>query len=314
MILQDPIIHKNEHDSYVMPDKQCNHLLDVGSTFTIKGGKGLNRDTKDIEQYKEYLSETELSKSTIEIYVRQAKDFMAFMEGRTITKKEMIAYKKHLIQKGYSRATVNLYIVAVNHFVKSLGYVDYSIRTERLQKRNCPENIMDKEEYEKMLDYAKKSGRIKYYYLMRTLALTGIRISELADCTVESLSCGKFLTSNKGKVREVYLPDKLVRELTEYCADKNLVSGVIFKGNAGKPINRVSVYQMLVRMADMTGISREKVHPHSFRHLFAVTYMEQYSNLFELADILGHSSLETTRIYTATTSEAKRKKMDKLSL
>jgi integrase len=298
-----------------MPDKRCNHLLAGGNHFYHPGGgKWLNKDTKVLEKYEEYLSETELSKSTKEIYYRQAKVFLTFMGERPINKKEMIAYKKYLTEKGYAGATVNLYIVASNHFIKSMGYEDYSIRTERLQKRGCPENILDKEEYIKMLDYAKESGRMKYYYLMRTLALTGIRISELADCTVEALSYGKFHTSNKGKTREIYLPDKLVRELTAYCADKNIVSGAIFKGNTDKAINRISVYQMLVRLADMTGVPKEKVHPHSFRHLFAVTYMEQYSNLFELADILGHSSLETTRVYTATTGEAKRRKMDKLNL
>jgi integrase len=282
--------------------------------FTVQGGKRLNKYTKDLEKYKECLSDTELSVNTKEIYYRQANVFLKFIGERQINKKEMIAYKKYLAEKGYSIATINLYIVAANHFVSSMGYKDCTIRIERLQKKCCPENIMDKDEYIKMLDYAKESGRDKYYFLMRTLALTGIRISELADCTVESLACGRFLTSNKGKTREIYLPDKLVSELKEYCADRNIVSGVIFKGNTNKPINRVSVYQMLVRLADMAGIPKEKVHPHSFRHLFAITYMEQYSNLFELADILGHSSLETTRIYTATTGEARRKKIDKLSL
>jgi integrase len=274
----------------------------------------LNKKTKDIEKYKECLSETELAESTKEIYYRQAKVFLNFLGERPISKKEMLAYKKYLMEKGYAYATVNLYITALNHFVKSMGYRDCSVKTERLQKRCCPENIIDKKEYEKMLDCAKKSGRDKYYYIMRTLALTGIRISELADCTVEALSCGRFITSNKGKTREVYLPDKLIEELTEYCCDKNIQTGVIFKGNTNKAINRISVYQMLVRLADTAGVSRKKVHPHSFRHLFAVTYMEQYANLFELADILGHSSLETTRVYTATTGEAKRMKMNKLSL
>jgi integrase len=274
----------------------------------------LNQYTKDIEKYKECLSECELAENTKEIYYRQAKVFINFMGERPISKKEMLAYKNYLIAKGYACATVNLYIVAVNHFVKSMGYKNYSVRTERLQKRCCPDNVLDREEYIKMLSCAKESGRDKYYYIMRTLALTGIRISELSDCTVEALSGGRFVTSNKGKTREIYLPDKLVRELEEYCADNNILSGVIFKGNTDKAINRISVYQMLVRLADMADVPKEKVHPHSFRHLFALTYMEQYSNLFELADILGHSSLETTRVYTATTGETKRRKMDRLSL
>lgn len=274
----------------------------------------MRKNTKEIINYADYLSETELSENTKEIYLRQAKVFMDFLGERPITKKEVIAYKKFLIAKGYAGTTINLYIVAANNYLNFAGHKDFLVKTERLQKRHYPENIIDKEDYRKMLDYAKESGRSKYYYMMRTLALTGIRISELSDCTVESLAKGKFVTSNKGKIREVYLPDKLVKELNEYCIMQSIESGAIFRGDAGKAIERTSVYRMLVHLADMAGIPKEKAHPHSFRHLFAVTYMEQYSNLFELADILGHSSLETTRIYTATTGEMKRKKMDKLCL
>lgn len=274
----------------------------------------MKKSTKEIIKYADYLSETELSENTKEIYLRQAKVFMKFLGKRPITKKEVLAYKKYLTGKGYTRTTVNLYIVAANNYLNYTGHKNFSIKTERLQKRHYPENIIDKEDYRKMLDYAKDSGRLKYYYIMRMLALTGIRISELSDCTVESLAKGKFVTSNKGKTREVYLPDKLVKELNEFCMMQGIESGVIFRGDSGKAIERTSVYRMLVHLADMVGIPKEKAHPHSFRHLFAITYMEQYSNLFELADILGHSSLETTRIYTATTDEMKRKKMDKLCL
>lgn len=274
----------------------------------------MKNNTNEIEKYAEYLSETELSENTKEIYIRQANVFIKFLQDKPITKKEVIAFKKYLLNKGYARTTMNLYIVAANNYLKYIGHQDYSIRTERLQRRHCPEDIMDKEDYKKLLDYAKASGRFKYYYIMRTLALTGIRISELADCTVESLERGKFMTSNKGKTREVYLPDKLIKELYEYCTMQGITTGVIFRGDTKKAIERTSVYRMLIHLADMAGIPKEKAHPHSFRHLFAITYMEQYSNLFELADILGHSSLETTRAYTVTTGEAKRKKMDKLCL
>lgn len=274
----------------------------------------MKKDTKEILEYADYLSETELAENTKEIYLRQAKVFTDFLGEGPITKKKVIAYKEHLKTKGYAYTTINLYIVAVNNYLNYAGHKNLSIRTERLQRRHCPENIIDKEEYRKLLDYAKESGRLKYYYIMRTLALTGIRISELPDCTVESLAKGKFITSNKGRTREIYLPDKLVSELNEYCTLQGIGTGVIFRGKKDNAIERTSVYRMLVHLADMAGIPKEKAHPHSFRHLFAITYMEQYSNLFELADIMGHSSLETTRIYTTTTDEMKRKKLDKLCL
>ena len=144
------------------------------------------------------------------------------------------------------------------------------------------------------------------------LVFTGIRISELAFLTVEVLSLGKFIVGNKGKTREVYLPAKLVVELKDYCKMEEIENGVIFKGNQQKAISRIAVYKMLVYMADMAGVEKKKAHPHSFRHLFAITYMKQYADLTKLADTLGHSSLETTRIYTTTTAEEKRSKLDGL--
>lgn len=144
--------------------------------------------------------------------------------------------------------------------------------------------------------------------------MTGIRIGELKFFTVEILEKQAIQVTGKKKTREVYLPDKLIRELKAYCSHAGIESGVIFRGRKGKPLNRVTVYNMFARLADMTGVPKEKVHPHNFRHLFALTYMENYANLFELADLLGHSSLETTRIYARSTMEKKRQRMDKLGL
>lgn len=274
----------------------------------------MNHSTNEIEKYEEYLSEAELSDNTIRVYLRQAKGFLDFLEKRTITKKETVAYKSLLLGQGRKMTSTNLYIVAVNSFLKYAGFDECVLKTERIQKRHCPENIISRQEYNRMLAYAKESGRSKYYCLMRTLALTGIRVGELGGCTVEALSCGKFMVSSKGRTREIYLPDKLIKDLRGYCSSNHIVTGSIFLGNTGNAIGRTSVYRMLIHLADMAGVPKEKAHPHSFRHLFAITYMEQYANLFELADILGHSSLETTRVYTATTGEAKREKMNLLNL
>lgn len=274
----------------------------------------MDHSTNEMEKYEEYLFEAELSDNTIRVYLRQAKGFLDFLEERAITKKETVAYKSLLLGQGRKMTSTNLYIVAVNSFLKYAGFGECVLKTERIPKRHCPENIINRQEYERMLAYAKASGRNKYYCLMRTLALTGIRVGELSGCTVEALACGKFTTSSKGRTREIYLPDKLIKDLMEYCNDSNIVTGSIFLGNTGNAIGRTAVYRMLIHLADMAGVPKKKAHPHSFRHLFAVTYMEQYTNLFELADILGHSSLETTRIYTATTGEAKREKMNLLNL
>lgn len=276
-------------------------------------------DTKELAAYRNNLLQRELSGGTVDIYLRQAQRLLAYLRQNRIaeiaelTKEHMLAYKKHLLSFGQKKATVNLYIVAVNSYLKYKGREDCIIKTERIQKNGCLENILSREEYQRMLDYARESGHEKYYFIMKVLSFTGIRVSELAFLTVEALALGKFTVDNKGKTREVYLPGGLAADIKNYCNANAIRSGVIFRGNRQRPISRNAVYQMLIRFADMVGIDKEKAHPHSFRHLFAVTYMKQYADLTELADILGHSSLETTRIYTATTAEERRRRLEGLN-
>ncbi|MCM1040229.1 MAG: tyrosine-type recombinase/integrase [Roseburia sp.] len=272
------------------------------------------KSMEKLERYAEYLLQKELAEQTRTIYLKQAEIFLDFLQNRKITKLESIAYKQMLIKQGQKISTMNLYLVALNSYLRYAGFTDCTVKTMKKQNRQCPDNILTLAEYRKLLVWAKESGREKYYCIMRTLALTGIRISELSGCTVEALDHGKFLTCNKGKSREIYLPEKLVAELRAYCEQEKIKEGVIFRGNTGNAISRTAVYKMLTRMAEYVGIPKGKAHPHSFRHLFAITYMQQYSNLFELADLLGHSSLETTRIYTVTTADEKRRKMNKLAL
>lgn len=270
------------------------------------------KDKDHLDQYAEYLFRNELSEGTISIYRRQAALLLEYLQGRPITKEGMLEYKKFLTQQRKKPATVNLYIVAVNSYLRYAGYQDCTIKTAKVQRNRCLENVISAEEYRKMSEYARESGRIKYYYIIRVLVFTGIRIGELASLTVEVLSLGKFTVENKGKLREVYLPPRLTSDLSAYCREQQIETGVIFRGKGQKPIGRTAVYKMFLHLADMTGVEKKKAHPHSFRHLFAITYMRQYADLTELADILGHSNLETTRIYTATTAEEKRRKLDGL--
>lgn len=270
--------------------------------------------TIGLQNYEKYLEERELAQRTREIYLAQAKKFMVYLQGRTVTKAETIAYKKRLMGQGKKMSTMNLELTAMNRYLKYAGYAGCIVKVQKLQRRPMMENMMTAADYRKLLAWAKESGREKYYCIMRTLALTGIRISELSGCTVEAVQKGKFSVCNKGKYREVYLPEKLTADLKEYCGKHAITEGVIFTGTGKKPVSRNAVYRMLARLADDLGMPRGRVHPHSFRHLFAVTYMRQYSDLFELADLLGHSSLETTRIYTAVTGEERREKINQLEL
>ena len=269
---------------------------------------------KQLKLYEEYLKQSELAEHTRQVYLREAEKFELYLSGEEITKERTMLYKQKLQDENLSPATINLYIIAVNRYLRFMECGNAAIRTLKVQRKCSLENVISRKEYHELLDYAKSSGRKKYYYIMRTLALTGIRVSELQYITVETLEDGRVQVYNKGKIRDVYLPDVLICELKTFCRDEKETDGTIFRGRGGEPINRVTVYKMIAYMGDMVGIKKEKVHPHSFRHFFAISYMERYGNLAELADLLGHTSIETTRIYTTTTVEEKCKKLNNLGL
>lgn len=274
----------------------------------------MKNNTKELEKFRAYLHDHELSVRTQEIYLQHTQRFLEWLDGRQLTKPEAMDYKELLIRTGRKTSTVNLAITAVNRYLRFAGYKECTVRALKVQKLQCPDNVLSLSEYRRMMAYARQTGQEKYYCIMRTLALTGIRVSELSGCTVEAVGEGGFEVENKGKRRNVYLPRKLTGDLKQYCMDAHIENGVIFRGSQGQPISRVAVYKMLVRLAQRAGVPWEKAHPHSFRHLFAITYMQKYSNLTELADILGHSSMETTRIYTMTSAEDKRRRMNELDL
>lgn len=269
---------------------------------------------EEMKRYEEYLRMEELAEGTIHVYLREAEYLAEYLSGKNVTKSLLVEYKKILLKAGKRPATTNLHIVAANRYLRYLGHTDCMLKTLRMQTKHSLESVLTIEEYNSLLNFAKKSGKEKHYLILRTLAMTGIRVSELRFFTVEILEKKVIMVTGKQKTREICIPEKLILELRDYCEKRDLKEGCIFIGKAGKPISRIAVYKMLVKMADELGIEKGKVHPHSFRHLFAVTYMEHYGNLFELADLLGHSSLETTRIYARSTAEKKRQKINELGL
>lgn len=267
---------------------------------------------KDWEAYERFLREEELADGTIKIYIRQAKLLMQRMEDAPLTKERLLAYRDEMERRRLTDATLNLHIIAVNRYLKYISREDCMLKVRRVQRRRNLENVLSLEEYQEMLRYARDSGRSKHYYIMKTMASTGIRVSELACFTVEAIAVSRLYVRGKGKGREIYLPGQMQQELQGYCREEGIRTGVIFRGNGEAVISREAVYKMLQRIAAAVGVPAEKAHPHSLRHLFAKTYMEHYGNLAELADILGHSSLETTRIYTTSTAEEKCRRMGAL--
>lgn len=267
-----------------------------------------------LAEYQRYLEDRELSASTIYIYMRNARQFTEFVGENEITKNLVRKYRKFLDNRQYKVSTMNLSVIAVNCFLKYCGKPECILKTVRQQKRQSLNNVLTKSDYQKLLQYAQETGNEKYFLLMKTLAMTGIRVSELSGITVEALEWGYTQVQNKGKVRDIYIPDKLSARLRAYCEKHAICCGAVFRGNRTAPISRGAVWKMLKHMADMVGIRQEKVYPHSFRHFFALSYMNCYSNIFELADILGHSNIETTRIYSVSTVEQKRKRMEEMDI
>lgn len=267
---------------------------------------------KILEDYKQYLQEMELADTTVKSYVKEAKNLLLYAGDSKLDKALVIAYKAMLEQKGFQVGTVNWKIIAINRFLRYYGKNDSTVKTKKCQRRQSIENIITEEDYRRLTEYAMQTGRLKYYLIMRTMALTGIRVGELKYVTVEAVWKGYTKVNNKGKIREIYLPDSLTMQLKEYCKGCEIAEGVVFRGKGTQPISRKAIWKMLIFLGESLEIDRRKVHPHSFRHYFALSYMKKYSNLFELADILGHSSLETTRIYTTASIEQKRKRMEEL--
>lgn len=273
-----------------------------------------------LEPYLRFLREKERASLTVKKYQSDIQKFIDYIEGegeREITKNDVIRYKASLTAN-FKISSVNSYLISLNKYLAWLGAPDLKAGMLQVQRRTSLDNVISRSDYERLLRYARKRGKEKMYYLMRTLAGTGIRIEELKYITVEAVTKGKgsIQVNNKGKIRDIVIASDLCKELKQYCKANNIDSGIIFHNRAGDDlIDKAYVWRELKYIAGRARVNKSKVHAHSFRHLFAKTFMEATGgNVVELADLLGHSSLETTRIYTRTTNREKRDKIAKLGL
>lgn len=264
--------------------------------------------------YEKDMNRQELSARTIHKYLTDIMQWLEQVEGPVITKEMLISYKRKLAGK-YKAATANSKIISVNRYIKWLGFADLTVRTERIQLPNVLDKMITKENYFAMLKFARDTGRWKIYYIMKTIAGTGLRIGELKYVTVQAITDGCTQIWNKRKYRTIYFSELLCEELLRYCNMIDIEQGVVFPGRTeGEVIASATVWKDLKYIATSIGIPKDTVFPHSFRHLFAKNYMERIGDITELADILGHSRLETTWIYTKTTSAEKRKRLELLDL
>lgn len=268
-----------------------------------------------IESFEKYLIGEEKSRNTTEKYVRDVTLFMDWLGNAEITKTSALDYKKKLCEK-YASVSVNAAISGLNSFFKFAHWHDIHIKLLKIQRKvfSGENKELTKEEYERLLKAAKNTGNEKLYHLMQTICSTGIRISELQYITVSAVKSGYAEIECKGKTRIVILPNKLCKMLKKYVKENNIKNGSVFVTRSGKPLDRSYVWKLLKSLCDAAGVSRDKVFPHNFRHLFARTYYSLQKDIVRLADILGHSSVNTTRIYTMDTCEVHRRQIENLGL
>lgn len=255
----------------------------------------------------------ELSERTLKKYKANIQSFIDWIpDAEEIDKKTMIDYKKHLIESSKKISSINNYITIINKFVCWMGRKDLTLKKVKAQIEYEISNVIDLTDYKRLIRQARKAGQKDTELIMRILASTGIRIEELKFFTVENL--GPYIeVTNKGKTRTVPIRRELLRDLRTYCRENQIRSGTLFPGRVpGKQLSSSTIWKRMKKLAGAARIKKEKVYPHSFRHFFAMEYLESGGMEIELADILGHSRLETTRIYVRATKEKKREKIERM--
>jgi len=268
-----------------------------------------------IQAFKEHLIYEEKGAATREKYIRDVRAFYAFVGETSMTKEKALGYKQYLIEH-YAPASVNSMLVAINQFLKHMGWHDCVVKRLRIQQQGFRnrEQELTKAEYFRLLEAAREKGDTRLFLLMQTLCSTGIRISELRFITIEAIRRGRATVSLKGKTRQVLIPKTLVRELTRYAQSVNIQEGCIFVTRSGKPMDRSNIFHSMRNLYELAGVDRQKIYPHNMRHLFACQYYKVEKDLSRLADLLGHSSINTTRIYTSTSGIEQQRQIDNLGL
>lgn len=255
-----------------------------------------------LSDFARQLQEDERSPATIENYLRHIRAFAAWAGGQSVTKDLATQWKEHLISQ-YRPGTVNTMLVSLNRFFAFLGWYDCQVKTLRIQRRLFREDSKElaRAEYERLVSAAQASGRERLVLLLETICSTGIRVSEVKYITVEALKLGKAEISLKGKIRTILLPNKLCRKLLKYVKKQKTVSGEVFLTRNGKGMSRKQIWAEMKSICAKAKVAATKVFPHNLRHLFARVFYKACRDVAKLADVLGHSSMETTRIYLIST-------------
>ncbi|MBR4289261.1 MAG: tyrosine-type recombinase/integrase [Oscillospiraceae bacterium] len=268
----------------------------------------------NIKEFASYLRREEKSTATQEKYLRDVQSFSAYVDGSEITKELVVGWKQKLVESGYAVRSVNSMLASINSLLDFLALPNCKVKNIRTQRQTyCAEDKeLTKAEYLRLLEASKRNQQLNL--VIQTICGTGIRVSELQHFTVEAVRQGEIVINCKGKTRTILVPGKLKNILLNYAKRCGITTGAIFVTRTGKPLNRSNIWAAMKKLCNAAGVKPSKVFPHNLRKLFARTFYGIEKDIAKLADILGHSSINTTRIYIMTTGTEHRRKIERLGL
>ena len=263
----------------------------------------------------EHLEQDEKSRHTIEKYRRDLRKFIDFINGGEVTKERVINFKEYLVEN-YALNSVNSILASINHFMVFAGWQEFRVKQLKKQRQvYCPEEReLSRQEYFELIRTAKREGKERICLIIQTIGSTGIRISELPSITVQAVKNGVAQVDCKGKNRQVLLPRKLLVKLMHYIRKEHIQCGPIFITKQGNPLDRSNIWKEMKKICRKAGIKEKKVFPHNLRHLFACSFYQMEKDIAKLADLLGHSNINTTRIYIISSGGEHRKQIERMNL
>ena len=269
---------------------------------------------KGISEFRDFLVREEKSAATVEKYIRDARAFLGFAGQKHVTKELVMEYKQSLMERKYAVASINSMLASINSMLNFLGWNDCRVKSLKVQRQIycAEEKELTKAEYMRLLEASK--GNPQLNLVLQTICGTGIRISELKYFTVEAVKDSEIIVRCKGKIRTILIPGKLKKKLLAYAGKNGIRSGMIFITKLGNPPDRSNIWAQMKKLCEKARVSAGKVFPHNLRKLFARTFYRIEKDIAKLADILGHSSINTTRIYIISTGTEHRKKIERLGL
>ena len=270
---------------------------------------------ESMNEFRSWLHSEERSEGTIAKYMRDLERLSAWLGDKEVTKENLTEWKEHLTANGYEPVTVNSMLAVINTYCRFAG-LNIKLKFLRIQRKLFREESKEltKDEYEKLICTAEEKGNARLAMLIETIGATGIRVSEVQYITVEAAKAGRTQISLKGKIRDILLPGKLCKKLLKYAHKQKIASGEIFITKSGKGMSRGQIWAEMKRLCRDAGVEATKVFPHNLRHLFATTFYRIYKDVVRLADILGHSSVDTTRIYLISTGEEHQRMLERMRL